>query len=179
MSTAWFEYYPKSEQILSTPLRLQIWELSSETHQYLFHSDAYVYTSGSAFGAGSGPIFLADLNCDGSETTLLDCSSSFPPNYYSHSHDAGIQCYQSSYSGDVNGSYHLNTKSHFLLLWQQPLTHWLPCKLDTWLTKTSTQISIETSQVELTWIWISKPYLTRLAEQVQQTQWPPDQFCSL
>ena len=121
MSTAWFESdYPKSH---STSLRLQIrdfWNMWI----YLFHSDAYVYTSGSAFGAGSGPIFLAGLNCDGSETTLLDCSSSFPPNYYSHSQDAGIQCYQSSYSGEVNGLYHLNTKSHFLLLWQQPLIHY-------------------------------------------------------
>ena len=56
------------------------------------HSVVYPYTSSSIFGAGSGPIFLSGLNCVGTEQTLLECSTSNHPYYYSHSRDAGVQC---------------------------------------------------------------------------------------
>ena len=62
---------------------------------------AYPYISSSTFGAGSGPIFLSGLNCVGSEQTLLECSTSSFPYYYTHSSDAGVQCEQRQHSGNT------------------------------------------------------------------------------
>ena len=44
------------------------------------------------FGEGTGPVFLADLNCSGSESNLLNCFHTSPPIAYSNSQDAGVQC---------------------------------------------------------------------------------------
>ena len=55
------------------------------------------------FGAGSGPILFSDLNCDGSESTLLECNSYYPY-YCSHSEDAGVQCEHRLYSGEITVS---------------------------------------------------------------------------
>ena len=42
---------------------------------------------------GSGPIWLDNVNCVGSEGRLVDCpASSFGSNTCSHSEDAGVQC---------------------------------------------------------------------------------------
>ena len=62
---------------------------------------AYPYISSSTFGAGSGPIFLSGLNCVGNEQTLLECSTSSFPYYYTHSSDAGVQCEQRQHSGNT------------------------------------------------------------------------------
>ena len=48
---------------------------------------------GAFYGQGSGPIFLADLQCIGTEQSLLDCDA----NVYAFSHcyhyeDVGVQC---------------------------------------------------------------------------------------
>ena len=59
----------------------------------------YIYILGvevfynSYFGAGTGPILYAYLSCDGTETTINDCSatSSFPFSV-GHYGDAGVRC---------------------------------------------------------------------------------------
>ena len=48
----------------------------------------------SEFGSGSGPVFLADVHCVGSEATLLDCQHStvsLGP-HCTHSRDVGVKC---------------------------------------------------------------------------------------
>ena len=47
--------------------------------------------SSAFFGPGSGPIFLDDVRCSGSETGLLDCPSTSQHNCV-HSEDAGVRC---------------------------------------------------------------------------------------
>ena len=45
------------------------------------------------FGAGTGPIYLEDVACSGSETSLLQCSSDpLLSGGCSHSQDAGVEC---------------------------------------------------------------------------------------
>ena len=44
-------------------------------------------------GGGSGPIYLNEVACTGSENALLACTSSPIGTYYcGHSKDAGVQC---------------------------------------------------------------------------------------
>ena len=57
-----------------------------------------------AFGAGTGPIWISDLTCIGTETSLFECSSSTPLGSISsisctHSNDVAVRC-QGLPSGD-------------------------------------------------------------------------------
>ena len=49
---------------------------------------------GAHFGSGSGPIFLDQLNCNGTERSLLECPPSRPTGLHdcSHNKDAGVRC---------------------------------------------------------------------------------------
>ena len=47
--------------------------------------------SSAHFGQGTGPIWLDDLRCTGSENSLLECDSSSQHNCR-HSEDAGVAC---------------------------------------------------------------------------------------
>ena len=69
-----------------------------------------LYTS--YFGAGSGPILFAYLNCDGTESRLSDCStsSSFPFGA-THSSDAGVRCQGTAITGKHNDHYFLHVNS--------------------------------------------------------------------
>ena len=44
------------------------------------------------FGFGSGPVIMSGLQCGGSESSLLECTSSVPYSYCSHFDDAGVTC---------------------------------------------------------------------------------------
>ena len=45
------------------------------------------------FGAGSGPIFLDDVQCVGSETCLFNCAhDGIGVNNCDHNEDAGVVC---------------------------------------------------------------------------------------
>lgn len=47
----------------------------------------------SFYGKGLGPIFLAEIKCDGSELSLLDCNrNTYSALQCTHSEDAGIKC---------------------------------------------------------------------------------------
>ena len=46
----------------------------------------------SFYGPGTGDIFLDNVGCTGTETGLLDCSSSMTTTSCSHSSDAGVRC---------------------------------------------------------------------------------------
>ena len=48
-----------------------------------------------SYGAGTGPIYLSQLNCDGSEAKLLDCETLADAtgiHNCDHKDDIGVQC---------------------------------------------------------------------------------------
>ena len=47
--------------------------------------------SRAAFGLGTGPIYLDDLRCTGSEATLFECPFD-PTHNCNHFEDAGVRC---------------------------------------------------------------------------------------
>ena len=50
-------------------------------------------TASSTFGQGSGPIFLTNIGCGGSEVSLLSCSNTvFVGSYCTHGRDVGVKC---------------------------------------------------------------------------------------
>ena len=49
--------------------------------------------TGTSFGGGSGPIWLDDLDCNGNESSILNCShKAFGVNNCGHDEDVAIQC---------------------------------------------------------------------------------------
>lgn len=56
---------------------------------YLFGGVAY---RSAHFGEGSGPIWLDNIGCSGSETHLLDCPHQTDTSEDSHSEDVGVAC---------------------------------------------------------------------------------------
>ncbi len=44
------------------------------------------------FGQGTGPVFLDDLRCAGTERSLLDCPRNSMMSNCGHSEDAGVRC---------------------------------------------------------------------------------------
>ena len=65
----------------------------SELYVVLFTKGATVYYS-AYFGQGTGPIFIHQLTCAGSESSLFQCYwTAYRYNYRcSHSEDAGVRC---------------------------------------------------------------------------------------
>ena len=59
---------------------------------FLFNLDA-VPRYGAFYGRSSGPIFLADLFCSGTESSLLDCNRNmYGIIHCHHFEDAGVEC---------------------------------------------------------------------------------------
>ena len=49
--------------------------------------------SGAVFGEGTGRVWLDNVECTGSERTLMDCTaSSNGDNNCTHAQDAGVRC---------------------------------------------------------------------------------------
>ena len=63
---------------------------------YEFYSSAYMYFIGAYHGQGTGPIWLDNLICSGSELTLLHCShNGLGIHKCSHNEDVSVRCYGS------------------------------------------------------------------------------------
>ena len=61
---------------------------------YIIGASVTTTTTASVFGPGSGPVFLADIHCTGSEATLLHCPHSeiLLGSYCTHNRDVGVRC---------------------------------------------------------------------------------------
>ena len=74
---------------------LPIWKLLCNCdYKWCYCEIGSLAFRGAHFGSGSGPIFLDQLNCDGSEERLIECRTIRPTGLYdcSHSEDAGVRC---------------------------------------------------------------------------------------
>ena len=66
--------------------------------------------TGTSFGGGSGPIWLDDLDCNGNESSILNCShKAFGVNNCGHDEDVAIQC-MSGEAHFVSFFYHFQGK---------------------------------------------------------------------
>ena len=81
-----------------------------------FLTAALSFRSTTEFGTASGPIFLENLACSGSESNLLDCPHSVLGTHQcDHSQDSGVQCYgnvTSVFKAVVYKVLHLNLKTN-------------------------------------------------------------------
>ena len=60
---------------------------------FLVSDTAGIAYSNALFSAGSGPIYLTDVSCTSSKTSLLQCNSDpILSGGCSHSEDAGVKC---------------------------------------------------------------------------------------
>ena len=60
------------------------------------------YSRRNTFGSGTGAILYAGLDCDGTELSLRECSSSYRyPQYCWHYSDVGVRCDHIDISGII------------------------------------------------------------------------------
>ena len=53
------------------------------------------------YGGGTGPILLNDVQCNGKETTLSECSSVSVYNCV-HNNDVGVRCFRGKFYCDMH-----------------------------------------------------------------------------
>ena len=59
----------------------------------MIHTAGGIAYSNAQYGAGSGPIYLNDVSCTNTKTSLLQCNSDpILSGGCSHSEDAGVKC---------------------------------------------------------------------------------------
>ena len=67
--------------------------------EYNLTSEVVAYTN-AYFGRGTGPIWLDDVQCTGSETHLVNCTNSgIGRHNCEHDEDAGVQCLSNKFAG--------------------------------------------------------------------------------
>ncbi len=57
----------------------------------LFHTVGSINVNNGGFGQGSGPIYLSNLRCNGSEARITDCAT-VEGRACTHREDAGVRC---------------------------------------------------------------------------------------
>ena len=73
-----------------------------------FYLSASSYYDSAYFGQGTGPIWLDDLGCSGSELTLLQCSHiGIGSHNCGHHEDVGVKCSGSKTGSLLNWRYFL------------------------------------------------------------------------
>ena len=75
-------------------------------------------------GEGSGPVFLSDLSCSGSEQTLLECPHQiFVGSYCSHARDVGLRCERKLYNCGCHKSMSYSLIRSITMHYALPSTH--------------------------------------------------------
>ena len=59
------------------------------------HHTGSVSVTGATYGPGTGPIYLTNMGCIGTEPGLAECSSALG-RVCSHNEDAGVRCLEST-----------------------------------------------------------------------------------
>ena len=72
----------------------------------LGYAGAIAATTEANFGEGTGRIFLDEVDCSGSETSIFDCSSSGIENHDCvHAEDAGVRCMTGKVHNTCNNNF--------------------------------------------------------------------------
>ena len=88
------------------------WDLqdAAVTCRQLGYGRAVAAVRNAAYGGGSGPIWLDDVHCNGSEASLTQCTHrGLGVHYCAHSRDVGVICTSESHSSwyhQLNGRKH-------------------------------------------------------------------------
>ena len=62
-------------------------------NQLGYYSFGAIPRYGASYGEGSGPIFISQLQCSGSESNILDCARDmYAVRHCKHYQDAGVEC---------------------------------------------------------------------------------------
>ena len=77
-------------KVVSTPHDVHFKAIRIANYNRIYFIIGAVAYSNAAFGAGIGTSLLSSVNCNGSESSLLECS--YNNNGCSHTNDAGVRC---------------------------------------------------------------------------------------
>ena len=92
--------------------------------EYNLTSDVVAYTN-AYFGQGTGPIWLDGVQCTGSETHLVNCTTyqGIGRHNCGHHEDAGVDCRLNN-AGKSNNKYHIATFNS-LYIWRYTSGQWI------------------------------------------------------